>query len=66
MDYSSKMGLEPLYHETNRNISDTHAALAQLSNYSNCRGEWNAHGSAQQNQNVQARKVESSIANINR
>ena len=58
------MGLESLYHETNRCISDTHAALAQLNNYSNYGG--GDYGSTQQNKGLQARKIEGSINTINR
>jgi len=58
------MGLESLYHDTNRNISNTHAALAQLNNRSNYGGEWNTSGSVQQNQNLQARKIDASISTI--
>ena len=58
------MGLESLYHETNRSISDTHAALAQLNNYSNYGG--GDYGSTQQNKGFQARKIEGSINTINR
>ena len=64
MEGSSKMGLESLYHETNRSISDTHAALAQLNNYSNYGG--GDYGSTQQNKGLQARKIEGSINTINR
>jgi len=55
MNYSPKAGLEPLYHETNRSISDTHAALAQLNNYVN-------YGPSPQN--VNTRKIETSINTI--
>ena len=64
MEGSSKVGLESLYHETNRSISDTHAALAQLNNYSNYGG--GDYGSTQQNKGLQARKIEGSINTINR
>ena len=55
MNYSPKAGLEPLYYETNRSISDTHAALAQLNNYVN-------YGPSPQN--VNTRKIETSINTI--
>ena len=61
---STKMGIESLYHETNRNISNTHAALAQLNNYSNHGG--GNYESMQQNKNLQIRKIEGSINTINR
>ena len=64
MENSPKMGLETLYHDTNRSISNTHAALAQLNNRSNYGGDWTTGGSTQQNQNLQTKKVESSISTI--
>ena len=64
MESSSKMGIESLYHETNRNISDTHAALAQLNNFSNYGG--GDYGTIQQKKTLQIRKIEGSINTINR
>ena len=55
------MGLESLYHDTNRNISGTHAALAQLNNRVSYGGE-----TSEQNQSLNARKIEGSINTIMR
>ena len=64
MNSSSKLGLESLYHETNRNISETHARLAELNNHAYPRGEWNINGSGAQTQHVYARQIESSINTV--
>ena len=61
MENSNKMGLESLYHDTNRNISGTHAALAQLNNRVSYGGE-----TSEQNQSLNARKIEGSINTIMR
>ena len=64
MEGTPNTRLESLYHETNRQISQTHASLAELNNQMYFTGGWNTNEASNQNQAITIRKIEASINNV--